>query len=168
MDGINLHDMGLALAHGQDPASQPRTAPTAGVATSFVYRSFDPHNTVPMPDAACQRAFHAAWPDALLLTFPKSRGSIERDFKWLRSYRHGIVHLGGRDEADLRQRCEAASALLGWTAPYADLQRPIGDKVAAEGTEPLASAVTHMPNGREAMSPDTAHTRYTPQPELAP
>ena len=67
-------------------------------------------------------AFHEAWPDALLLTFPKSRGSTERDYKWLGSHRYGIMHLGGQDAADLRQRCEAASALLGWTAPYADLQ----------------------------------------------
>ena len=27
--------------------------------------------------------------------------------------------LGGRDATDLRQRCERASALLGWPAPYA-------------------------------------------------
>lgn len=139
VDGINLHAIGLALAHGQDPAQLPRTAPTAGVATSFVYRSFDPQATVPMPDAACQQAFAQAWPDALLLTFPKSRGSIARDFKWLGSYRHGIVHLGGRDEADLRHRCETASAQLGWVAPYADLQPHLpGTGAAAAGT-PLAA-----------------------------
>ena len=46
--------------------------------------------------------------------------SLARDFKWLGSYRHGIVHLGGRNEADLRERTLAVSRLLGWTAPYAD------------------------------------------------
>lgn len=122
VEGINLHEMALALAHGQDPALLPRMAPTAGAASSFVYREFDPRQTVAVPDAQRQRAFHEAWPDALLLTFPKSRGSTERDYKWLGSHRYGIMHLGGQDAADLRQRCEAASALLGWTAPYADLQ----------------------------------------------
>ena len=60
-----------------------------------------------------------AFPDALLFPYPKSAGSIARDFKWLGSYRYGITHLGGRDEADLQDRCERASALLGWAAPYA-------------------------------------------------
>jgi hypothetical protein len=45
---------------------------------------------------------------------------MARDFKWLGSYRYGIVHLGGRDAADLRARCESASALLQWPAPFAD------------------------------------------------
>jgi hypothetical protein len=29
------------------------------------------------------------------------------------------MHLGGRDENDLRERCERASTMLGWPAPYA-------------------------------------------------
>jgi hypothetical protein len=71
-----------------------------------------------MPDAARQQTFAQRFPDALLFRFPKPRGSMARDFKWLGSYRYGIVHLGGRDAAELRERCEAASALLGWPAPY--------------------------------------------------
>ncbi len=124
VDGIDLHDMALALAHGLNPVTCPRVAPTAGAASSFVYRLFDPRHTVPMPNAAAQRAFQQTWPDALLLTFPKSQGSAERDYKWLASYRYGILHLGGRDEADLHQRCKAASAQLGWKAPYANLHPP--------------------------------------------
>jgi len=42
---------------------------------------------------------------------------MTRDFKWLGSYRYGIVHLGARDMDDLRERCRDASALLGWPAP---------------------------------------------------
>jgi hypothetical protein len=116
--GLDLHALALALAHGQDPATVPRTAPVAGAAASFVYRVFDAHTPVTMPDAARRRALAQAFPDALLFPFAKPRGSMARDFKWLGSYRYGIVHLGGRDAADLRERCEAASALLGWPAPY--------------------------------------------------
>ncbi len=157
VDGINLHAVGLALAHGHNPAHLPRTAPTAGATSSFVYRQVDPAAHVPMPDAQRQRDFHAAWPDALLLTFAKSRADIERDFKWLGSYRHGIVHLGGRDEADLRQRCEAASALLGWAAPYAEHHTvdPHGAGLptagihahgADKGREPLAANTGPLPS----------------------
>lgn len=126
--GVDLHAMALALAHGRDPASVPRRAPTAGVATSFVYRAFDPAATVTLPNAAQVRAFEAAFPDGLLFPYPKSAGSIERDYKWLGSYRYGITHLGGRDAADLRQRCQRASALLGWPTPCGEsLSAPAGE-----------------------------------------
>jgi len=119
--GVDLHAIEIALAHGQDPDTAPRSAPTAGAAASFVYRAFDPADRVKLPNTALRQAFAHAFPDGLLFQYPKSRGSIQRDFKWLGSYRYGITHLGGRDADDLRQRCEAASALLGWPAPYADL-----------------------------------------------
>ena len=117
VDGIDLHAASLALAHGRDPAGLPRAPATAGVASSFVYRQFDPVQPVHAPTRLQRRVFHEAYPDALLLHFPKSAGSIARDHKWLGSYRYGIVHLGGADHADLHRRCEVASTLLGWPAP---------------------------------------------------
>ena len=81
---------------------------------------FDPSAVVRMPMASEQRAFHRAYPDGLVLQFPKLSSQIQRDFKWLDSYRYGIVHLGGEDPTDLRRRCEHASSLLGWAAPYVD------------------------------------------------
>ncbi len=117
VDGIDLHEYALALAHSINPATLARTEPTAGVAASFVYRSFDPRAVVAMPTAQQRADFYRAFPDALLFEFPKDSSQIARDFKWLGSYRYGIVHLGGRDENDLRERCERASAMLGWLAP---------------------------------------------------
>jgi biotin carboxylase len=127
VDGIDLHEYAFALAHGIDPATLPRVEPTAGAASSFVYRSFDralgnssaSNATITMPTSEQQSRFHREFPDGLLFTFPKDASQIARDFKWLGSYRYGIMHLGGRDEYDLRERCERASALLGWKAPYA-------------------------------------------------
>jgi len=55
----------------------------------------------------------------MLFCFPKTAGQIARDFKWLSSYRYGILHLGGRDPAELADRCTAASAVLGWPSPCA-------------------------------------------------
>lgn len=121
VNGLQLHAYALALAHDQDPTTVPRRRPTAGAAASFVYRHFDSKSLPSMPDGLQTRVFHEAYPDALLFTFRKSKGSIARDYKWLGSYRYGIVHLGGSDAHDLRRRCEVASSLLGWTAPYSDL-----------------------------------------------
>ena len=70
-----------------------------------------------MPSAAQQGELARQFPDAMLFCFPKSAGQIARDFKWLSSYRYGILHMGGRDLADLALRCAAASRLLGWPSP---------------------------------------------------
>jgi biotin carboxylase len=119
--GVDLHAIALALAHGRDPATLPVAAPSAGAAASFVYRVFHPKDTVVLPAARQRHALAQAYPGALLFTYPKSADSIARDYKWLGSYRYAIVHLGGQDAADLRRRCEVASVLLGWPAPYTDL-----------------------------------------------
>ncbi len=119
--GIDAHGMALALALGANPQSRPRLRPTAGVAASLVYRAFDPSGAVPPAPAATQReALARAFPDALLLSFAKRGRALARDYRWTGSHRYGIVHLGGHDREHLRQRCEDASALLGWPAPYLD------------------------------------------------
>ena len=134
--GVDLHRIALALAHDQDPASLPRAVPTAGAASSFVYRAFSAAAVLAMPGESQTAALKAAFPDALLFAFPKPRGAMTREFKWLGSYRYGILHLGGRDAADLRARCEQASALLGWPAPYARTLAPSAGE-RPEATNPV-------------------------------
>ena len=118
VEGIDLHRMALELAWGRDPGQLPRAPAVAGAASSFVYRVFNPDTPFRMPRPEQRAAFAEAFPDGLLLEFPKPRGSMARDFKWLGSYRYAIIHLGGADRTDLRRRCEQASAIFGWPAPY--------------------------------------------------
>jgi hypothetical protein len=118
--GLDAHAMALALALGQDPLAQPRSAPTAGAAASLVYRSFEGQPIPGVPGAAAQAAFARQFADGLVFCFPKHGHALARDFKWTGSHRYGIVHLGGRDRAQLHERAERASALLGWPAPYLD------------------------------------------------
>jgi hypothetical protein len=95
-----------------------------------------------MPDERQQQAFAGAFPDGLLFRYPKSAGSVARDHKWLGSWRYGIVHLDGRDEAELRQRCEQASGLLGWPAPYAELAVPAASLSREDALQPVPLKVT--------------------------
>ena len=118
--GLDPHAMSLALALGQDPAALPRSAPVAGAAASLVYRVFTPGTSPPMPGPAQRAALVQRFPDALLFMYPKTGHALARDFKWLGSHRYGILHLHGRDAAHLKRRAEAASALIGWPAPYLD------------------------------------------------
>ena len=119
--GMDAHGMALALALGANPRSLPLRRPTAQAAASLVYRAFDATGPVPPAPTASQREDLAReFPDALLFCFQKRGRSLARDFHWTGSHRYGIVHLGARDPEHLRQRCEDASALLGWPAPYLD------------------------------------------------
>ncbi len=130
VDGIDLHRVALELAHGRDPALLAPAPATAGAAASFVYRSFDPAARPAMPAPAQRRELAREFPDALLFRFAKSAGQIARDFKWLGSYRYGILHLGGRDAADLAARCAAASRILGWPTPCTRHETDAGDSLS--------------------------------------
>ncbi len=140
VNGVDLHRLGLELAFGRDPARLPWAEPPAGAAASFVYRCFDPAEVPAMPSAAQQAALAERFPDALLFRFAKSPWQIARDFKWLSSYRYGILHLGGRDVRELRERCLEASELLGWPAPYA--RQPGETPVPASYPTPDGSMAT--------------------------
>lgn len=118
--GLDPHAMALALALGRDAMSAPRCEPSANVAASLVYRTFDPA-LVPPPPTRAQRA-HAAreFPQALVLSFPKAGSALARDFKWTGNHHYGFVHLGAVDRDQLREHGERVSALLGWPAPFQD------------------------------------------------
>jgi hypothetical protein len=126
VDGINLHAMALELAYGRDPWALPRLPSSQGAASSFVYRVFDarsshlPQRIPAMPSAAQLQQLQTQFPNHLLLQFPKAGHSLARDFKWLASYRYGILHLSGRDTHDLQERCQRASGILNWPIPYAN------------------------------------------------
>lgn len=133
--GMDAHRMSVALALGQDPALLPRSAPSAGIAASQVYRVFSPEAVVAMPTPQQREQLVREFPDALLFTYPKRGHSLERDFKWLGNSRYGIVHLGASDAQHLRAHTLQASKILGWTAPYADqLHEPIASGWPARQT----------------------------------
>ena len=118
--GVDAHAMAVAAALGQDPREVPCEAPREGAAASLVYRTL-PGETPPSPPSAVQRHdFQRAFPDGLAFSFPKRGHALARDYKWTGSHRYGIVHLGGRDRTELRERAEQASRLLGWPSPYRD------------------------------------------------
>jgi len=118
--GVDPHALAVAMAQGDDPRHVPLSEPSAGAAASFVYRAFAASEVPAMPSRQQQAEWQRRFPGGLLFAFPKRGHGLARDFKWLGSHRYGVAHLGGLDEHDLHSRCRAASALLGWPAPYAE------------------------------------------------
>ena len=152
VDGIDLYGMALALAHGHDPWQVPRVNPVAAIATSSVYRVFEPtaaqlpQSIPPMPTKAQLAALQQTFPDHLLLTYPKAGHALARDFKWLGSYRYAILHMQGADAADLRARCEVASSILNWPLPYSEttLVKSAQESPSSDNPDRLEPEQQHM------------------------
>lgn len=155
--GRDPHAMALAMALGRDPATLPRAVPQGGAAASLVYRSFAGESTPPPPDAAAREALMREFPDALLHTFGKAGHALERELKWLGSHRYGTLHLHGADRADLRRRATAASALLGWPAPYADEDKPLADEATADDLTTDMTAITAPDRAQRLAAPLLGH-----------
>ncbi len=108
----------LELAQGRDPAQLPRAQPTAAVAASFVWRSFDGAMPPPPADRAALAWLAQRHPDALLYQFHKRGHGLRREYKWLGSHRYATLNLGAPDEASLRARYEEICARLGWPPAF--------------------------------------------------
>jgi hypothetical protein len=116
VDGLRIFDMVVELAQGRDPALLPRRAPTAGVAASFVWRTFDGAAPPPRATRAARDWLARTYPDALLLEHHKRGYGLKREFKWLGSHRYATVNIGAPDAASLRERYLAICERLGWPA----------------------------------------------------
>ena len=116
VDGLRVFDMVVELAQGRDPALLPRRMPTAGVAASLVWRTFDGKAPPPRTTPAQRDWLARNHPDALLLEYHKRGHGLKREFKWLGSHRYATVNLGAPDEAALLDRYRDICAHLGWPA----------------------------------------------------
>jgi hypothetical protein len=117
VDGVDVYGINLALALGEDPEKVARSEPLGKNAASFVFRCFD--EQVPAPPRTSGRAWlESAEPQAILMSFLKSKPGLKRELKWLGSHRFGTLNLHGRDENDLRERYFSACNALGWPSPY--------------------------------------------------
>lgn len=137
--GVDPHHMAIELATGVDPWAVPRTAPTARVAASLVWRAFHVDAMPAMPDAPRRARLAAALPGAALHLYPHRGRALARDFKWLGNTRYGVLNLGAPDAAALRRDGALAARLLDWPdAPYAG--------TAAERTAPGAALTPALGN----------------------
>ncbi len=106
VDGLSLHEIQLELSCGE----APRIAAREGrhrCATSFVFRKFDGTSCSNRPTPAKVAWLEAFDPDAHLMTYIKRGGALAREMKWLGSHRYAVLNLGGANEAELVDKCNA-------------------------------------------------------------
>ncbi|MFM1879777.1 MAG: hypothetical protein RLZZ344_11 [Pseudomonadota bacterium] len=118
--GCDPHAMAMALAQGEDPRRVPLVKPTARVAASLVWRAFDPREIPTAPSRVARRRLEQAFPGQTLFEFSRTPAALSRAFRWMESYRYGVVNVGAVDSEGLRRQSEQISEILGWpNGPYA-------------------------------------------------
>lgn len=116
VDGINLHALAIRLALGE-PSDIARLRASGGkrkFATSFVYRRFDGRPQDHFPAAADIAALAQFDPNAQLITFEKHGGGLKRELRWLQSYRYALLNMAADSAAELTEKYQRASAILGF------------------------------------------------------
>lgn len=111
VEGFNTYDALLALATGEAPVlTKGRGRYTH--AASFVLRAFDRVRLKSAPDRRRIAALERRYQDARFMIYIKSGASLEREVKWLGSYRYAIFNLGGRSAHDLSERYHSVKSEL--------------------------------------------------------
>jgi hypothetical protein len=111
VDGVSSHEVLVDLALGRAPRWR-RGEGRYRVAASFVLRTDRDRLVTRVPSAAEIQHARTLLPD---LEFRVRAAAGHRLSEWPQdsyTFRYGLIHLGGRDEADMRARYALARALL--------------------------------------------------------
>jgi len=111
VDGFNPYEALLDLSLGRMP-EVPHRAGRYNHAASFVLRRFGRTRVVRAPSKAEIHDVRRRHRDARLMIYVKKGASLEREMKWLGSYRYAVLNLGGRDHSDLFARYHSVAKEL--------------------------------------------------------
>ncbi|APV51805.1 hypothetical protein BWI17_20270 [Betaproteobacteria bacterium GR16-43] len=103
VDGFSLFDVLLDLHAGRVPAVKHRQGRDAHAA-SFVLRDFSGEGLSRWPGQREVAGLQARNPEAHLMFYLKRGADLQREMKWLGSYRYGTFNLGGGSLEDLFSR----------------------------------------------------------------
>ena len=111
VDGFSTYEALINLALGKAPVIRHRAGRYANAA-SFVLRAFEKTRIKSAPTEAQVRELEAKYADARFLIYIKTGASLERELKWLGSYRYAVLNLGGADLGELFDRYHAVKSEL--------------------------------------------------------
>jgi len=112
VDGTSSYTVLLDIAQGRAPRFTPRQG-RYGFAASFVLRSFEDYIVAALPAEADIGQLARLYPDIRVELHATLGRKLSDEFQDGRSYRYGIVNLGGRDHAHVLEQFEACRKSLG-------------------------------------------------------
>ncbi len=104
VDGYNTYDAVLALATGEAPPPVAKGCGRHRHAASFVLRTFERRRLKAFPDRTRIETLQHRYEDARFMIYIKTGAQLEREMKWLGSYRYAICNLGAPDQLQLFDR----------------------------------------------------------------
>lgn len=127
VDGTSSYTVLLDIARGRAPCFTQRQG-RYGFAASMVLRSFEDHIVAALPSEVEIERLALVYPDIRVELHGMVGRKLSAELQDGRSYRYGIVNLGGSDRADVLAQFEACRARLGIVLqPLADtpLEAPV-------------------------------------------
>jgi biotin carboxylase len=112
VDGTSSYTVLLDIAQGRTPHFTRRQG-RYGFAASMVMRSFEDQIVAALPSEADIARLALVYPDIRVELHGVVGRKLSAELQDGRSYRYGIVNLGGRDRADVLARYDACRARLG-------------------------------------------------------
>jgi biotin carboxylase len=112
VDGTSSYTVLLDIARGRVPHFIRREG-RYGFAASFVLRSFEDRIVAALPSAADLERLALVYPDIRVELHGTVGRKLSTELQDGRSYRYGIVNLGGRDRADVLAQYEVCRERLG-------------------------------------------------------
>lgn len=103
VDGCRPYSMLFSLAVGEAP-KLVRGEGLFRSAASFIFRRFQKPLKQRIPSKAELARALAPYPDAKMMLYYKKGSSLDREIKWLGSYRYAVLNLGGLSRGDLFDR----------------------------------------------------------------
>lgn len=103
VDGCKPYSILFALAVGEKP-EMIRGESQFKAAASFIFRRFQKPLVQSIPSKIELANALAPYPDANMMLYYKKGASLEREIKWLGSYRYAVLNLGGFSRDDLFNR----------------------------------------------------------------
>lgn len=112
VDGTSSYTVLLDIAQGRPPRFTRRQGRFA-FAASCVLRSFHDALVLAVPGEADIERLASIYPDIRVELHATPGGKLSDEFQDGKSYRYGIVNLGGRDLADVLEQFDSCRGMLG-------------------------------------------------------
>ncbi len=111
VDGMNTYEILLDLAVGKKPELLHRRG-TFAIAASFLLRIFSDHYVAKVPSSESINKVMARFPDVRIEVCATQGKKLSNFLQDGKSYRYGVINLGGHTRDDLLMRFDLCSSLL--------------------------------------------------------